>query len=310
MPNGTSARLDLPYLAAGQLQKHVTLNEALTRLDALTQTAVISRSTATQPPGPGDGDLYILPPGATGSDWSTRAAGDLMRAESGGWIRIDPVEGMVVVILTPAGIVVRRGGAWTPLPLDPDQVGQNLSRLGLNTAADALNPFSARLNKALWTALESAQGGDGDLRMTLNKEGGIDVLSILLQSGYGGRAEFGLIGDDDFRLKVSPDGASWHEALLIDADTGTVRFQRGALRAETTTLTASGSCVVPIWARRIEVVAVGGGGGGGSGAVGLSGSRFGGGGGGAGRHRLVAGAPLIDRQKSVWRARDASAAGR
>ena len=33
MSDDHSARLGLPYLAAGQMQKHVTLNEALTRLD-------------------------------------------------------------------------------------------------------------------------------------------------------------------------------------------------------------------------------------------------------------------------------------
>ena len=57
MSDDASARLGLPYLAAGQLQKHVTLNEALTRLDALTQTAVVSRTTTTQPAAPPDGAL-------------------------------------------------------------------------------------------------------------------------------------------------------------------------------------------------------------------------------------------------------------
>jgi len=57
MDDDTSARLDLPYLAAGQLQKHVTLNEALTRLDALVQCAVVSRTTAVQPASPTDGAL-------------------------------------------------------------------------------------------------------------------------------------------------------------------------------------------------------------------------------------------------------------
>ncbi len=56
MSDDHSARLGLPYLAAGQMQKHVTLNEALTRLDALTQTAVISRGQAAQPGDPDDGE--------------------------------------------------------------------------------------------------------------------------------------------------------------------------------------------------------------------------------------------------------------
>ena len=66
MSDDASARLGLPYLAAGQLQKHVTLNEALTRLDALIQTAVVSRTTSDQPTDPAEGALYILPEDATG----------------------------------------------------------------------------------------------------------------------------------------------------------------------------------------------------------------------------------------------------
>lgn len=37
----TSSNLAPPYLAAGQAQKHVTVNESLLRLDALVQLAVV-----------------------------------------------------------------------------------------------------------------------------------------------------------------------------------------------------------------------------------------------------------------------------
>ena len=40
----------------------------------------------------------------------------------------------------------------------------------------------------------------------MNKETAADVLSLLLQTGFSGRAEIGLIGDDDLLFKVSPDG--------------------------------------------------------------------------------------------------------
>lgn len=281
MSDDHSARLGLPYLAAGQMQKHVTLNETLTRLDAVVQTAVVSRTQATQPPNPLDGALYILPSGSTGAAWAGRPEGALMRAEAGGWTVVDVPDGLVALVLDAAEMVVRHDGAWAPLG-ERLQAVQGLARLGLGTTADADNPFAACLNKALWTALGAADGGDGDLRLTLNKEGPADVLSLLFQSGWGGRAELGLIGDDDLRLKVSPDGAVWRDVWTVDRETGRIGFDQGATRRAVTVLTANGAYAVPSWARTVEAVAIGGGGGGGAGAFGASGSRFGGGGGGAG----------------------------
>ncbi len=281
MSDDHSARLGLPYLAAGQMQKHVTLNEALTRLDALVQTAVVSRTTTAQPATPDDGALWILPAGATGADWSLRPTGMLVRAEGGGWSAIDAEDGLVALVLDADELVVRQGGTWVGLGARLG-AAQNLTRLGIGTTADAANPFAARLNTALWTAQEAAAGGTGDLRLTLNKETAGDVLSLLFQSGFAGRAELGLTGDDDLRLKVSADGAGWQDAFVVDRATGRTTFARGAVRRAVTVLTTNGSYAVPAWARSVEAILVGGGGGGGAGAFGASGSRFGGGGGGAG----------------------------
>lgn len=283
MNDDASARLGLPYLAAGQLQKHVTLNEALTRLDALIQTAVVSRTTSGQPADPAEGALYILPEAATGADWATYPAGSLLRHERGGWLPVPAPDGLLTVMLDSEEILVRRAGDWTPLSFGLPEEIQQITRLGVNTTADATNVVAVRANKALWTALENESGGDGDLRFTFNKQGAGDVLSLLFQSGWGGRAELGLVGDDDLRLKVSPDGGAWHEALRVDRSTGRAWFGQGATRRETTVLTASGSWTPPLWARWIEVVCVGGGGGGGAGLAGGTGTaRHGGGGGGAG----------------------------
>lgn len=281
MSDDHSARLALPYLAAGQMQKHVTLNEALTRLDALVQTVVVSRTTTAQPGAPDDGGLWILPSGATGADWSMRAAGALMRAEGGGWTVVPAGDGLIALVEDADEVVVRHGGSWAPLGARLG-VAQALNRLGIGTTADAGNPFAARLNTALWTALEAWAGGTGDLRLTLNKEATGDVLSLLFQSGWGGRAELGLVGDDDLRLKVSADGSSWHNAFAVDRASGRMTFAQGAGRRTVTVFTADGSYAVPAWARSVEAVVVGGGGGGGAGAFAGSGSRFGGGGGGAG----------------------------
>ena len=68
-----TTHLGLPYLAAAQAQKHVTHNEALSRLDAVVQLAVID-TTLTVPPGsPAEGDRYIVADGATGA-WAGMTA--------------------------------------------------------------------------------------------------------------------------------------------------------------------------------------------------------------------------------------------
>lgn len=282
MSEDFTARLGLPYLAAGQMQKHVTLNAALSRLDALVQTAVISRSVSNQPATPANGDLYILPQAPVGPAWSGRPAGALMRFEAGGWTEVAAPVGLIALVLDAGVIVVRSAAGWRPLG---DCLGeaQGLSRLGVGTTADAANPLAIKSNAALFTARGSGEGGDGDLRLTLNKEAAGDVLSLLFQSGYGGRAELGLVGDEDLSLKVSADGGSWRRAFGVDRTTGRVAFDQGATRRETSVFTADGVYAPPTWARWIEVVCVGGGGGGGSGMAGASGTaRFGGGGGGAG----------------------------
>ncbi len=194
MSDDATARLGLPYLAAGQMQKHVTLNEALTRLDALVQTAVVSRTLSSQPTSPEEGALYILPAGATGSAWADPGDGALMRAEAGSWAQVAAPDGLVVLVRDAGELLVRDQGEWVEVGRRLSAI-QGLDRLGLGADADAGNPFLAKLNTALWTALESGSGGDGDLRVKLNKEGASDVLSLLFQSGYGGRAEMGLVGD-------------------------------------------------------------------------------------------------------------------
>ena len=282
MSGDTSARLGLPYLAAGQLQKHVTLNEALTRLDGLVQTRVVSRTVGAQPSSPDDGDLYVLPAATNGVAWAGKAAGTLIRAELGAWTVVAPVDGQVVWVKDEGLALIRHQGGWRLLGAGLGEV-QALGRLGLNTTADATNPFAAKINKALWAALSTGEGGDGDLRMTFSKQAAGGVASLLFQSGYSGRAELGLIGDDDLRLKVSADGSTWRSAFAVSRTTGAVDFPAGCGRIETTVFVADGTYVVPGWARRIEALVVGGGGGGGAGAAGAMGvSRFGGGGGGAG----------------------------
>ncbi|MCA8901938.1 MAG: DUF2793 domain-containing protein [Hyphomonas sp.] len=219
-----SPRLALPYLLPNQAQKHVTHNEALRQLDALVQLAVQDRDLAAPPGAPEEGQCWLVAAGATG-DWAGHED-EIAAWQDGAWTFLAPGEGWLAWVLDEALLCVWSGTAWTAAP----GVLQGLSRLGLGTEADATNPFAAKLNKALWTARATGEGGDGDLRYTLNKEASGNVLSLLMQSGWSGRAEIGLIGGDDLGVKVSPDGSAWHEAVLIDRATGIARFPSGGVR--------------------------------------------------------------------------------
>lgn len=276
-----SARLGLPYVVSGQLQKHVTVNEAFTRLDTLVQTAVVSRNLSEPPAQPQIGALYLVGAAPLGG-WAGFTKGDLLRADVGGWVPVVPSEGMGLVVLDEGLSLVRIGGTWTSLA---QMLGGSLTldRVGIGATPDEANPFSARINKALWAARPDDDGGDGDLRFVFNKQGVGQTASVLFQSGWQGCAEIGLMGDNDLRFKVSHDGSTWHEALRVDRATGRLWFPAGAVRRETVILTASGSVDVPSWARWVEAVCVGGGGAGGAGQGGNAGTvRHGGGGGGAG----------------------------
>ncbi|WP_421791249.1 DUF2793 domain-containing protein [Hyphobacterium sp.] len=226
MPTETTSRLQLDYVMPAQAQKHVTVNETFRKLDALVQAAAKSRVTADQPLTPSEGDGYLLPATPAGEDWSLMTQNSLAVFRDGEWVETVPVIGMRVWVEDALALFVFDGTNWQKTTSNIDEL-QNLDLLGVGTSADQANPFSAKLNAALWTALEAGNGGSGDLRFTLNKENPDDVLSLLFQSGYAARAELGLIGTDAFVLKTSTDGIAWTETLHATPDVVTVGAAQG-----------------------------------------------------------------------------------
>lgn len=110
-----SSRLGLPYLAAAQAQKHVTVNESLLRLDALTQLSVLSATVAAEPASPADGDLYILPAGKTGAAWGDFADGALAYWRDGVWEELTPKPGWRAYVEDEAALYARTGAGWEKL---------------------------------------------------------------------------------------------------------------------------------------------------------------------------------------------------
>lgn len=223
MTNDSTARLNLPYLVEGQAMKHLTINEALAALDGLVCAAVTSRTTAAQPDAPEVGAAYVLPAGRSGAEWDLHPAGALLRFDEAGWTALATPLGMVAWDTDAEQLIVRATAGWEPLSATLRAL-DDLQRVGVGTRADADNPFSARLNKALFTARPEEEGGDGDLRLALNKAHSSDVQSLLFQSGWTTRAELGLIGDDDLSLKVHA-GGSPRPVLRVETATG--RFSLG-----------------------------------------------------------------------------------
>ncbi|ABD87384.1 DUF2793 domain-containing protein [Rhodopseudomonas palustris] len=214
-----TANLHLPLIEASQAQKHVTHNEALQILDAAIQIAVQDRDRSAPPPGPAEGQRHLVAAGAVGA-WAGRA-GAIASYQGGAWSFLAPNAGWCVWSVADAAQLVFDGTAWRSL-----QSLDNVARFGVNTTADNANRLSVKSNAALFAAVDAADGGSGDVRIQVSKQSAANTASVVFSDAYSGRAEFGLVGSDAFKLKVSGDGSSWTEALAIDAASGNAVLPR------------------------------------------------------------------------------------
>lgn len=233
-----SPRLDLPYIAPGQALKHITHNEALQRLDALVQPVVQSKTVTAPPMTPLPGEAWIVPSGATGA-WSGHTD-EIAAWHAGAWAFIDPATGWQVFDRDSGTLNIYDGTDWVPVAA----TGPGLPHLGVNTSADDTN----RLAVAGPATLLTHEGAGHQLK--LNKAAGSNTASLLFQSNWSGHAEMGLMGDNHWRIKVSPDGAAWADALAIDAASANASFA-GSVRPaadNAKTLGASGARWSAVWA--------------------------------------------------------------
>lgn len=201
--------LQLPYIASGQSQKHVTYNDAMTHVDTLVHLSVITHDTTEPVMSPQNGDCYLIPDTPSG-DWVNHA-NQIATWVNDAWIYHTPLEGWTLWNKAASRHFVYVNGQWEDmLPPSPTNF-DNLSSLGVNASADTQNRLSVSSASTLLTH-------DGtDHRLTLNKNQTTDTSSLVLQTGYSGRAEIGLLGDDNLHLKTSTDGTSWLTHLLAEA---------------------------------------------------------------------------------------------
>ena len=207
----TTPNLTLPYILAAQAQKHVTHNEAIRMLDALVQISVLDRDLATPPPTPVEGDRYIVAAAATGA-WSGQET-SIAAFQDGAWAFYQPKQGWLAWVGDEDDLLAWSGSQW--VSASSGASGINPAPLvGVNTTADATNKLAVKSDAVLFSH-DDVTPGSGSAQFIVNKRGPADTTSMVLQTGFSGRSEIGLAGDDDTHFKVSPDGTNWHEAATI-----------------------------------------------------------------------------------------------
>ncbi|SFS85810.1 Protein of unknown function [Sulfitobacter marinus] len=207
----TSPILSMPYIQPAQAQKHVTHNDALSLLDSIVQLVVLSADQSAPPSTAVDGDRYVVAANGQG-DWAGQS-GNIAVFLDASWRFIAPLAGWSAYARDINTNVVFDGAVWAGQQPELN----NLPGLGIGTSFDGYNKLAVSSDAVL---LNHAGGGH---QLKVNKSGQGDTASLLFQTGYGGRAEMGTAGSDDFTLKVSADGSSWVEALRVDAASGRIQ---------------------------------------------------------------------------------------
>ncbi|NEU14077.1 DUF2793 domain-containing protein [Methylobacterium sp. BTF04] len=216
-----TANLALPLIAAGQAQKHVTHNEALAGLDTLVQLACLDKDRTAPPANPADGDRYLLAAANPTGAWAG-LAGRIVRFQDGHWVDFSPKAGWLAFVVDEAELYLFTGTAWTGFR-DTVKALQNLTRLGIGTAADAVNRLAVKSDAALFS-WDDTTPGSGDMRLTMNKKAPANDAGIVFQDGFSTRAMLGLFGTDQIGLKVSADGTGYAQAFTVNPTTGSVGF--------------------------------------------------------------------------------------
>lgn len=240
----TTTNLNISLVQQNQAQKEITVNHAITVIDAILNRGAVSHGDNTPPVSPSNGDLYILGGSPTG-DWATHA--DEIAYYQSGWSFIGANEGMTIWVSDEDKQYSFDGANWILTGVDSlDDLSdvaitsvavnhvlqhngtnfvnqanlEGLSGLGVNATSDSTNKLSVSSDAVLFN------NNGTDSQVKVNKNTTTDTASHIFQNNFSGRAEFGLIADDDFQLKVSPDGSTYYQAYVVDKSSGNIDIKK------------------------------------------------------------------------------------
>ena len=110
MSENATANMDLPLLMPAQAQKHVTVNDALLRVDGLVDLVLQSVTRATPPETVVEGQCWGVPPGAVNA-WEGQA-GRIAIGANGGWIFVSPGRGRRALVADRGLGAIHDGAGW------------------------------------------------------------------------------------------------------------------------------------------------------------------------------------------------------
>lgn len=114
---------------------------------------------------------------------------------------------------------IAAGGTWTAWEtvVTGSAASVNPTPLvGVNATADTTDRLAVASPSSLFN-----HAGSGHT-IKVNKAAAANTASVLFLDALSGRAEAGLTADDDFHLKVSADGSTWKEAIVVNRSSGAV----------------------------------------------------------------------------------------
>ncbi|UXU74967.1 MULTISPECIES: DUF2793 domain-containing protein [unclassified Paracoccus (in: a-proteobacteria)] len=110
MPDSITANCELPLLMPAQAQKHVTVNEALLRLDGQVDLVLQGLGQNAPPATAVDGQCWAV--GANPVNAWQGQQGRVAIAANGGWIFVQPRRGRRAFVIDQGAVAVHDGNGW------------------------------------------------------------------------------------------------------------------------------------------------------------------------------------------------------
>jgi len=203
------------------------------------QLSVKDRDLTAPPGGEAEGDRYIPAAAATGA-WAGQE-GNIAHFVDGAYEFYTPKEGWRCWVDDEDVALVHDGANWIAdgsnfsdgsaaspsiaFASDPDTGLYRNAANELAIAAGGNEKIKATATQIVFTSGNPLFNRLTDsINIALNKQAAGDDAAFTFQTNFSTRALFGALGDDDFTFKVSPDGAAFHTAMVLDKDGDSIQL--------------------------------------------------------------------------------------